>query len=50
MGQCLVALKQLDKAQKHLQKFLDATENREYNDKIKYKRQSAQQTLRMMMW
>ncbi|MBR1410003.1 MAG: tetratricopeptide repeat protein [Prevotella sp.] len=50
MGQCLVSLKQLDKAQEHLQRFLNATENREYNDKIKYKRQSAQQALRMMMW
>lgn len=50
MGQCYLSLKQRDKAQEYLQKFLDATENREYNESIKYKRQSAQQTLRMMMW
>ena len=50
MGLCYLSLKQRDKALEYLQKFLDATENREYNDKIKSKRQSAQQTLRMMMW
>ena len=50
MGQCYVALKQHDKAQQHLQKFLEATQNREYNDHIKHKRQRAEQMLRMMMW
>ena len=50
MGQCYLKLKQRDKAQEHLQKFLDATQNREYNNNIKYKRENAQQTLRMMMW
>ena len=50
MGQCYVALKQHDKAQQHLQKFLEATQNREYNDNIKHKRQRAEQMLRMMMW
>lgn len=50
MGQCYVTLKQFSKAQEHLQKFLDATQNREYNNNIKYKREHAQQTLRMMMW
>ncbi len=50
MGQCYFALKKRDKAKECLRKYLDATQNKEYNDNIKYKRQSAEQTLRMMMW
>ena len=50
MGQCYFQLKQRDKARDCYNKFLEATENKEYNDKIKSMRQSAQQTLRMMMW
>ena len=50
MGQCYFALKQLDKAEGCLRKFLEATENKEYNDKIKSMRRYAEQTLRMMMW
>ena len=50
MGQCYFILKQRDKAEELFRKFLDATENKEYNDKIKSMRESAQQQLRMMMW
>ena len=50
MGQCYFALKQRDKAKECLRKFLDATQNKEYNDDIKSKRQNAEQILRMMMW
>ena len=39
-----------DKAEELFRKFLDASENKEYNDKIKSMRESAQQQLRMMMW
>lgn len=50
MGQCYFALKQRDKARDCFTKFLEATENKEYNDKIKDMRSQAQLTLRMMMW
>ena len=50
MGQCYFQLKQRDKARECYNKFLEATENKEYNDKIKSMRSSAEQTLRMMMW
>lgn len=50
MGQCYFQLKQRDKAKECYNKFLEATENKEYNDKIKSMRRSAEQTLRMMMW
>ena len=50
MGQCYFMLKQRDKAKEYFNKFLDATQNKEYNDNIKFKRESAEQTLRMMMW
>ena len=50
MGQCYFALKQRDKARDCFTKFLEATENKEYNDKIKDMRSQAQRTLRMMMW
>ena len=50
MGQCYVALKQHNKARDCFNRFLEATENKEYNDKIKTMRSDAQRTLRMMMW
>ena len=50
MGQCYFQLKQRDKARDCYNKFLEATENKEYNDKIKSMRERAQQALRMMMW
>lgn len=50
MGQCYFQLKQRDKARECYTRFLEATENKEYNDKIKSMRNQAQQTLRMMMW
>jgi len=50
MGQCYFQLKQRDKARECLTKFLEATKNKEYSDKIKSMRGSAEQTLRMMMW
>lgn len=50
MGQCYFQLKQRDKAKECYNKFLEATENKEYNDKIKSMRRSAEQALRMMMW
>ncbi len=50
MGQCYFQLKQRDKARECFTKFLEATKNKEYNDKIKSMRSSAEQTLRMMMW
>lgn len=50
MAQCYFQLKQRDKARECYNKFLEATENKEYNDKIKSMRRSAEQTLRMMMW
>ena len=50
MGQCYFQLKQRDKAKDCFNRFLEATENKEYNDKIKGMRSDAQRTLRMMMW
>ena len=50
IGMCHFTLRQLDKAEECLRKFLDATQNKEYNDNIKRMRQNAEQTLRMMMW
>lgn len=50
MAQCYFQLKQRDKAKEYYSKFLEATENKEYNDKIKQMRNQAQQSLRMMMW
>ena len=50
MGQCYVGMRQMDKARDCFTRFLEATENKEYNDKIKGMRQSAQRQLRMMMW
>ena len=50
MGQCYFQLKQRDKAKDCFNRFLEATENKEYNDKIKSMRSDAQRTLRMMMW
>lgn len=50
MGQCYFQLKQRDKAKECFNKFLEATENKEYNDKIKTMRSEAQRILRMMMW
>ena len=50
MGQCYFQLKQRDKAKDYFNRFLEATENKEYNDKIKGMRSDAQRTLRMMMW
>ena len=49
-GQCYFQLKQRDKAKDYFNRFLEATENKEYNDKIKDMRSAAQRTLRMMMW
>ena len=50
MGQCYFQLKQRDKAKDYFNRFLEATENKEYNDKIRDMRSAAQRTLRMMMW
>ena len=50
MAQCYFQLKQRDKAKEYYSKFLEVTENKEYNDKIKQMRNQAQQSLRMMMW
>jgi tetratricopeptide (TPR) repeat protein len=50
MGQCYFQLKQRDKAKDCFNRFLEATENKEYNDKIKGMRSDAQRTIRMMMW
>lgn len=50
MGQCYFQLKQRDKAKDCFNRFLEATENKEYNDKIKSMRSDAQRNLRMMMW
>lgn len=50
MGQCYFQLKQRDKAKDYFNRFLEATENKEYNDKIKSMRSDAQRILRMMMW
>lgn len=50
MGQCYFQLKQRDKARECFTRFLEATENKEYNDKIKDMRSQARQTLCMMMW
>ena len=50
MGMCYYSLQQSDEARELLNKFLDATVNKEYNDKIKYQREQAQRALRMMMW
>ena len=50
MGQCYFQLKQREKAKDYFNRFLEATENKEYNDKIKDMRSAAQRTLRMMMW
>lgn len=48
MGLCHCNLQQLDKAKELLNQFLDETQNKEYNDHIKYMRQSAQRRLLMM--
>ena len=50
MGQCYFQLKQRDKAKDYFNRFLEATENKEYNDKIKDMRSAAQRNLRMLMW
>ena len=50
MGQCYFQLKQRDKAKDYFNRFLEATENKEYNDMIKDMRSAAQHTIRMMMW
>ena len=50
MGQCYFQLKQRDKAKDYFNRVLEATENKEYNDKIKDMRSAAQRNLRMMMW
>ena len=50
MGMCYYSLQQSGEARELLNKFLDATVNKEYNDKIKYQREQAQRALRMMMW
>ena len=50
MGMCYYSLQQSNEARELLNKFLDATVNKEYNDKIKYQREQAQRALRMMMW
>ena len=50
MGMCYYSLQQSDEARELLNKFLNATVNKEYNDKIKYQREQAQRAIRMMMW
>ena len=50
MGKCYLLLRQFDKARETLGRFLDATKDKEYNNTIKSMRQSAEESLRMMMW
>ena len=50
MGKCYLQLRQFDKARETLSRFLDATKDKEYNHTIKSMRQSAEESLRMMMW
>ena len=50
MGKCYLQLRQFDKARETLSRFLDATKDKEYNNTIKSMRQSAEESLRMMMW
>lgn len=50
MGKCYLQLRQFDKARETLGRFLDATKDKEYNHTIKSMRQSAEESLRMMMW
>lgn len=50
IGQCHKTLRHFDQAREYLNKFLEATTNKEYNDKIKSMRENAEQSLRMMMW
>ena len=50
MGQCYVGMSQMDKARDCFNRFLQATEDKEYNDNIKNMRESAKRQLRMMMW
>ena len=50
MGQCYLQMRQLDKARELFNRFLDATKDKEYNNSIKRMRQSAEESLRMMMW
>ena len=50
MGKCYLQLRQFDKARETLGRFLDATKDKEYNNTIKSMRQSAEESLRMMMW
>ena len=50
MGKCYLQMRQFDKARETLGRFLDATKDKEYNNTIKSMRQSAEESLRMMMW
>lgn len=50
IGKCYLQLRQFDKARETLSRFLDATKDKEYNNTIKSMRQSAEESLRMMMW
>ena len=50
MGKCYLQLRQFSKARETLGRFLDATKDKEYNNTIKSMRQSAEESLRMMMW
>ena len=50
MGKCYLQMRQFDKARETLSRFLDATKDKEYNHTIKSMRQSAEESLRMMMW
>ena len=50
IGKCYLLLRQFDKARETLSRFLDATKDKEYNNTIKSMRQSAEESLRMMMW
>jgi tetratricopeptide (TPR) repeat protein len=50
MGKCYLQLRQFDKAREYLSRFLEATKDKEYNNTIKSMRQSAEESLRMMMW
>ena len=48
MGMCYYSMHQFDKTRELLNKFLDATVNKEYNDKIKSQRDQAFRALQMM--
>ena len=50
MGNCYLQLRLFDKARETLSRFLDATKDKEYNNTVKSMRQSAEESLRMMMW